>query len=233
MDGLRLVNVHKSYKTNSGRSNEVLQGINFCLKEGKTVSLLGESGCGKSTLARIILGIESLDDGEVKLNDMTISSLSYKEFRKIRSIIQGVFQDSSGSLNPKLSVLRNMEEGVKNLKDMTSEERVNEIYYIMNKLGLSKELLKRSVVNLSGGEQRRVALIRALAVKPKILVLDEVTSGLDKESKIKVINLLKAYRLNFQCSILLITHDREVAYELSDTILLLENGKITKKAERI
>jgi ABC-type dipeptide/oligopeptide/nickel transport system ATPase subunit len=103
----------------------------------------------------------------------------------------------------------------------------------MDKLGLSKELLKRSVVNLSGGEQRRVALIRALAVKPKILVLDEVTSGLDKESKMKVMDLLKTYRLNFQCSILLITHDCEVAYELSDKLLLLENGKITKKAERI
>lgn len=232
MDCLQVKNVIKRYLQLDGKEKEVLRGIDFTVKNQETVSLLGESGCGKSTLARIILGIEKLDKGSIVINDTSIETFSYNRYRKIRNSIQGVFQDSTGSLNPKLTVLKNMEEGLKNIRKIKKHDRKRQILDLMQQLDLPLERLKTPVKGLSGGEQRRVSLIRALLVRPDILILDEITSGLDVESKEKVISLLSTYKKQYNCAYLLITHDKSLAYKISDRILYIEEGIITKQGER-
>lgn len=209
-----------------------LRDISFVWREGESVALCGESGSGKSTFARLLLGLEQPSDGEIWLGGVPLSRLSLRQWRGQRRRLQGVFQDASGSLNPGWSVYRNMEEGLKNVTDLTAGERKREIGLLMERLGLGRELLSNSVRQLSGGEQRRVALLRALAVKPAFLVMDEVLSGLDLISADAVLSTLEDYRRGYGCAYLLITHDMYSAKRLGDKICVLEQGRLVRTGVR-
>ncbi len=216
----------------SGRQRQVLalDQVSFRWREGESIAVMGSSGSGKSTLARLLLGLERPSAGTIRLDGVDLASLSAGAWRPYRRIVQGVFQDASGTLNPRFSAYRNMEEALLNLTDMTGRERRREIEGLMERFNLERQMLKVPVRSLSGGQQRRLSLLRALSVRPRYLVLDEVLSGLDRVSCDAVLETLADYRTGFGCSYLLITHDAYSAYRLADSCLLMEQGRLAGRA---
>lgn len=229
MDEILIENVSKQYQVQNGMTFNALSEINLKLYSGEFVSIIGESGSGKSTLAKIILGFEKPDTGKVILDGENLGELKKSKKKRIFKKIQAVFQDTNGTLNPKLSVYHNVEESLVNLTELDLHQRKNRILELMSLVGMDKDLLKTNIRKLSGGEQRRLSLLRALAVHPKFLVLDEVTSGLDSISQNLVEKLLKSYHEKYKCGYLYITHDKASAYRLSDRIIQMDNGKITQQ----
>lgn len=226
MDGIVVENLVKSYMRKSDLSGAVLKDIDFYVGRGEYVALTGESGSGKSTLARLIIGLEKPTSGRILLDGKDTTHWNYKEWRKNRKKIQGVFQDASGTLNPMMSVYHNMEEALVNLTKLSSKERKERIYELMEQCGMNLNLLKVPVRQLSGGEQRRLSLLRALSIKPDYLILDEVISGLDLISADAVLSILEMYHKEYSCSCIFITHNKESAYRISDRIIEMKNGKI-------
>lgn len=227
MDEILIENVHKHYRIQDKTTFEALCDINLKISSGEFVSLIGESGSGKSTLGKIILGLEQPSMGKVMLDGENIEDLKKQNSKLIYKKIQAVFQDAGGTLNPRLSVYHNVEESLVNLTKLNFRQRKERILDLMDLLRMDKQLLKTETRQLSGGEQRRLSLLRALTVHPKYIILDEVISGLDFISKHTVEKLLLSYHKKYSCGCLFITHDISSAYRLSDRIIMMENGKIT------
>lgn len=230
MEGITVEHVTHSYQDERGETLTVLKDISLLWKKGESIAIMGESGSGKSTLARLCIGLERPTRGRILLDGEDATNWKFREWRKHRSRLQAVFQDASGTLNPKRSVYQNMEEALINLTDKSPDQRRRELEELMEHTGLEPGLLKVPVRRLSGGEQRRVSLLRALSVHPDYLVLDEVTSGLDLISADAVLTTLEAYREKYDCSYLFITHDWNHASRLSDRVLMMEDGILAREA---
>lgn len=231
-----LQSVNKIYMTNKGEFH-ALDNIDLKIRSGESVSILGESGSGKSTLAKIISKIEKHTSGQIFFDKENITNLKGKKLLNFRKSIQTVLQDTSSTLNPKLSVLRNMEEGLINLTNYNKDERKEILLELMKKLNMKEEILNTPVRKLSGGEARRVSLIRALGTNPSFLVLDEITSGLDLISQDMVLDMISDSIRNFKITVIFVTHDEESAKRISNRLLYMDKGKIkyekTAKEERM
>ena len=227
MDGIIAKNITHGYHGTDGKPFTVLNNVDLELLSGECIALLGESGSGKSTMARLLLGIEKANSGSIFLDGEDVTLATKTKWRTYRSLVQGVFQDASGTLNRHRTVYQNMEEGLINLTNLSKIERQTEIFKLMELFHMDKSMLKTPARRLSGGEQRRVSLVRALSLKPKYLILDEVTSGLDLISTEAVISTLKLYKEHYGCSYMLITHDKSCAYEMADKIYVFKNGTVS------
>ncbi|WP_312908370.1 dipeptide/oligopeptide/nickel ABC transporter ATP-binding protein [Tissierella praeacuta] len=231
-----LQSVNKIYMTNKGEFH-ALDNIDLKIRSGESVSILGESGSGKSTLAKIISKIEKHTSGQIFFDKENITNLKGKKLLNFRKSIQTVLQDTSSTLNPKLSVLRNMEEGLINLTNYNKNERKEILLELMKRLNMKEEILNTPVTKLSGGEARRVSLIRALGTNPSFLVLDEITSGLDLISQDMVLDMISDSIRNFKITVIFVTHDEESAKRISNRLLYMDKGKIkyekTAKEERM
>lgn len=230
MDGIVADHVTHSYQNDRGDTLTVLKDVSLRWPKGESVALMGESGSGKSTLARLCIGLERPSQGKISLDGEDTSGWKFRDWRKRRPRLQAVFQDASGTLNPKRTVYQNMEEALIDLTTQTAVQRRGVLEDLMERTGLDRGLLKTPVRRLSGGEQRRIALLRALSVHPNYLVLDEVTSGLDLISADAVLSTLEAYRAEYGCSYLFITHDWNHASRLADRVLMMKNGVLVKEA---
>ena len=208
--------------------DEVLHDISFTAKAGQKTALVGESGSGKSTLARLLVGMEPPDQGTISLDGEDTSGWNAENWRKRRTKLQAVFQDASGTLNPMRSVRSNVEEAMVNLTCLSKRQRRERIGELMELTHMEERLLDVPARQLSGGEQRRLSLVRAMSIRPKYLILDEVLSGLDLISADAVMRVLEQYHREFDCAFLLITHDMDSAYRLSDTILTMQAGQIVR-----
>ena len=195
----------------------ILNDFSMKLKAGEVVSLLGPSGCGKTTLLKLASGIEKLQEGEIKLNDKTVSSFNY-HLNSDKRRIGFVFQDCA--LFPHLTVMENIFFGI---KKNHIEKILQKIQNLMDEIHISN-LANNYPHELSGGQQQQVALVRAMASDPKIIFLDEPYSNLDSRLKEKIrdqmLHILKEHKI----SALLVTHDPEEAMFMSDKIGILNNG---------
>lgn len=233
MDGIKIEHVTKTYSDQRGKSFYALNGISLDWKQTENIAVVGASGSGKSTLARLVIGFERPTSGRIILDGEDVTGWGYRRWQKERKKVQAVFQDSSGTLNPMQSVYHNVEEALCNLTNLRSQERKKRILELMEQVGIDETLLSTPVRQLSGGEQRRLSLLRALSVQPKYLILDEVTSGLDLLSSDRVLTLLENYHHQYGCSYLLITHEMEVARRLCSHIFELSSGRLVRKGTRI
>ena len=214
-------NITKSYGHEKNKV-VVLKDISFSIKEGSFVAIMGTSGSGKTTLLNCISGIDMVDSGEILYKNKDITKLN-SEQRKLfrRANIGMVFQ--SFDLLPILNVRENILLPMKLNHLKHDEDYFNEIVEI---LGINSKL-KNRISELSGGEQQRVAIARALITKPKLLCADEPTGNLDKKNTVEVMNLFKRINTEMNTTILMITHDHQVA-EYADEIIKIDDGRIEK-----
>lgn len=232
MDRIELNNLTRTYYDAQGEMFCALDHLSLAWEKGHSIALMGESGSGKSTLARLMIGLERPSEGNVRIGGKDTTKWGFREWRKYRAEIQAVFQDAGGTLNPAWSTSKNVEEALVNLTNLTGEQRKQRITELMKQTGLPQKLLDTPVGKLSGGEQRRLALLRSLSISPDFLILDEVTAGLDLISTEAVLQLLEKYKHENDCAYLVITHDLQIASRLCEVIYEIEHGKITKKAVR-
>ncbi|MBU3112301.1 ABC transporter ATP-binding protein [Clostridium lacusfryxellense] len=195
----------------------ILDGINLKIEDGEIISMLGPSGSGKTTLLNIILGITTMDSGSIIFNDVDISNVSMKERG-----FNIVFQDYA--LFPNLNAYKNIIYGLKNKPNLVSSE---ELYELIDFLELKPHLYKK-IHELSGGQKQRVALARTLAIKPKILLLDEPLSALDGVIKETIKEKIKAITKEFKLTTIIVTHDPEEALTMADKVLIIDKGKISQ-----
>lgn len=229
MEGIVIDKLCKRYAGEKGHVLTALQDVSLTWKPGEFVALVGESGSGKSTLGKILLGLERPDSGTIHMDGQELTNLSISDWKDRRRQIQGVFQDVSGTLNPRRSVYANMEIAMLNLTNYNHQQRREKILSLMELTGLSADLLKVPVRQLSGGEQRRFSLLRAMTIEPKYLVLDEATSGLDLVSSAAVLKVLETYEKEIGCGFLFITHDMLSAYRLADRMVNMRHGRLIRE----
>jgi len=217
---IRLKNVSKSlsFKEHFNTKAEVLhllEGINFELDDGENLAILGQSGSGKSTLAKLISFSDPKSGGKIYINDEEITDKN-----ELKKDIRYILQNQKQALNPALKVKTAIAHVRSYLKLSFSE---NELKEFLANLNLKDEILEKYPSQLSGGEATRVGILLALLSKPKILICDEITSGLDNETKQKIINLLLS--LDEKISIIFITHDILSAMKIAQKVLIIESGK--------
>ena len=217
---IRLKNVSKSlsFKEHFNARAEVLhllEGINFELDDGENLAILGQSGSGKSTLAKLISFSEPKSGGKIYINNEEITDKN-----ELKKDIRYILQNQKQALNPALKVKTAIAHVRSYLKLSFSE---NELKELLANLNLKDEILGKYPSQLSGGEATRVGILLALLSKPKILICDEITSGLDNKTKQKIINLL--LNLDEKISIIFITHDILSAIKIAQKVLIIEAGK--------
>lgn len=226
---LNVRDLNFSYKIFSLFKNSqkpVLSGVNFALESGKALGVLGVSGSGKSTLAQILMQIYTPHSAEITFFGKKLCAKNLVSRREIYRQMQIVFQDPLSSINPRNSVFECIKEPLDYLFKFNKTQRENRVKEALNFVGLSEDFLSKLALNLSGGQIQRVLIARALAVRPKVLILDESLSSLDTILQVKFIELLK--RLKSQLTLIFITHDIRLARILCDEIVLLDSGKIAE-----
>lgn len=185
----------------------VLNNVSLTLKSGETVALLGRSGCGKSTLARLLVGLESPAQGNISWRGEPLAKLNRAQRKAFRRDIQMVFQDSISAVNPRKTVREILREPMRHLLSLKKSEQLARASEMLKAVDLDDSVLDKRPPQLSGGQLQRVCLARALAVEPKLLILDEAVSNLDLVLQAGVIRLLKKLQQQFGTACLFITHD--------------------------
>lgn len=206
--------------------------VDFSIFEGECLGLVGESGSGKSTLLRMIARLLDTTSGQIRFLNKDISLISSRNFarREYRKHIQVVFQDPSDSLNPSMTAYTSISEPLKLLLHVRSKSEIQDrVHELAELVGLPAELLSRYPHQLSGGQKARVGIARAIAVKPKLLLLDEPTTALDVSVQAIILQLLDRLRHQLKMSYLFITHDLNLVRLLSDRIMVMKQGQIVER----
>ncbi len=208
-----------------------LDGVTFELEHGKTLGIVGESGSGKSTLARTIARLIDPTGGSVVLIGQPLTKLRGKKLRKARVNFQMVFQDPISSLNPRKLAIDIIGEPLKVHFKLHGEEFTREVEDLMKKVGLEKPQLYRYPHEFSGGQKQRLGIARALALRPKLLILDEPTSNLDVSVQAQILRLLSSLQKELDLTYLFISHDMAVVYHMCDLVMVMYAGKVVERAE--
>lgn len=232
MERIEVVNICHRYIDRQGDPFTALDQVSLSWHAGESIAVMGESGSGKSTLARLIIGLEKPSSGQILFDGDDTRKWNFQTWRKRRTQLQAVFQDAGGTLSPSRSVLQNAEEALCNLTSLTKQQRLEQISALMELMELSPKLFDVPARRLSGGEQRRVGLLRALAIQPRFLILDEVTAGLDLISAEAVMRVLENYQSEYACNYLIVTHDLITAYRLCSKLYEFDNGQMIRQSVR-
>lgn len=227
---LILENITCRYPTPEGKGTfAVLKEINLRLETGTALGLVGESGAGKSTLARVAGGLEKPASGEVRFAGQALSGMKRRERRQIKRFIQYVWQDPFLYLNPYMTVTRLLAEPLEIFYPEERRHRERDILDFLRQTGLSEDLLERRPHQLSGGQCQRVAIARALAVRPRLLICDEILTGLDGPNQVQVLDLLRSLQDRMNLTLLFISHDLPAVAYLCGKIAVLQDGKILEE----
>lgn len=229
---LRVNEICKTYplKGLAHKKFRVLDKVSLHIAEGESVALIGESGCGKSTLVRIILALEEADCGSILWKGEPITPKSVKKLRLYRQM-QPVFQNNSDCFNPRWKIFDSVAEPMRNFFDLSDNALDKKAKELMNMVDLPASVLKKYPHELSGGQQKRVCIARAVSVNPKLLILDEALAGLDATVKLKILKLLKSLHQELGCAFLFITHDIKAALCIANTIAVMNKGVILEVKE--
>jgi dipeptide transport system ATP-binding protein len=211
---------------------KALAGVSFSLQAGRTLAVVGESGSGKSTLARLLTLIENPTAGALLIDGEDVAHASLETRRRLRREIQIVFQNPYGSLNPRQTIGKALEEPLLVNTSLSFAERKAEALSIMAKVGLRPETYHRYPHMFSGGQRQRIAIARALMLKPKILVLDEPVSALDVSIRAQALNLLASLQEEFALAYVFVSHDLSVVRHIADEVMVIYLGNAVELGER-
>ncbi|MFD1678103.1 ABC transporter ATP-binding protein [Alicyclobacillus fodiniaquatilis] len=226
---LRVENVSKHFKV--GRKIlHAVQNASFQVERGQTIGLVGESGSGKSTLGRTILRLLEPDSGTITFEGVELNKLTKLQMRSRRQDMQMIFQDALASLSPRMTVGDAIEDPLLVHRRGSAAERAKRVEMLLERVGLSPDMVNIFPFELSGGQQQRVGIARALALQPKLIVCDEAVSALDVSIQIQIINLLQELQEEFQLSYIFISHNLSVVEYLSDYVVVMYLGQIVENA---
>jgi len=211
-----------------GKSVQAVDDVSFSVQKGETLGIVGESGCGKSTLARLLLHLIAPDSGELVFDGDPVGVADGIEVNALRRQVQMVFQDSYSSLNPRMPVRDSVAFGpfMQGRKKTEARDIAREI---LGKVGLDADLFgPRYPHELSGGQKQRVNIARALATGPRMVILDEPVSALDKSVEAQVLNLLRALKRQLNLTYVFISHDLSIVRYISDRVLVMYLGQVVE-----
>jgi oligopeptide transport system ATP-binding protein len=203
-----------------------VDGVDFEILPGQTLGLVGESGSGKSTLGRCVLRLFGIDGGELRIDGRDVTKASRSELRTIRRNAQMIFQDPYSSFDPRATVGSSIAEPLRAHEPMNRRARDDRAAELVGLVGLNREHLTRYPYQFSGGQLQRLAIARALAINPGLVVCDEPVSSLDVSTQAQVINLMRALQRDLGVAYLFIAHDLSVVRHISDRVAVMYLGKI-------
>jgi peptide/nickel transport system ATP-binding protein len=210
------------------RTVRAVDDISFTVRRGSTHALVGESGSGKTTAARLLLGLERPDAGEIIIGDQSVRAHSRGQWRILRRHLQLVYQNPFTSLDPTWRLERIVREPLDRYRVGGKAERVERVKEVLDAVGLSESLLHRRPTHLSGGQRQRVAIARALVLRPDVVVLDEPTSALDVTVQAGIIELLFRLQRELGLTYLFVSHDLSLVRQLADTVSVLQGGRVVE-----
>ena len=230
MKKLVIENVSKYYDKKA-----ILSKINLSVSQNECLGIMGESGSGKSTLAKLLVGLESFDEGNIIFNEISYENINKKQLSLIHRKIQLVFQNAFGAINPKYTVEEVLTEPLKihYKKEISYEEMKKRAKNFLKKVGLDPEFMSQKSIQLSGGQLQRVCIARALILEPEIIIFDESVSGLDPIIQEQILELLGSLKEAMNLTYIFISHDFEACYYLCDKIAIIENGEIADTIENL
>ena len=221
---LKAENVMKKYG-----SQTAVNGVSLELEDNAVTVIVGESGSGKSTLARILSLIEKPDSGRILLDDSGTDLISVKTDRRL---IQLVMQDAASSLDPHQSARQVIDEPLKLLMNLNRSQRTKRTDELCDMVQFPRDKLNNKVTELSGGQQKRLCIARAIAAEPQYIIFDEAFSGLDVTLRRCILTMLKKLRADLKTAFLIITHDLDTAMFMADRIYVMRSGNIIETLDR-
>ena len=227
----RYFNVNDGLLSGTSGQLRAVDGVTLDMKAGETLGLVGESGCGKSTLGRVIACLLPATSGEVLFEDRNILDLDHRALLTLRADIQSVFQDPFASLNPRMTAFALIEEPLVIHKVGTRDTRRTKVLELLRTVGLRPEFADRYPHEFSGGQRQRIGIARALALEPKLLILDEPVSALDVSIQAQIINLLAELQARLSLTYLFISHDLSVIQHAANRVAVMYMGQIVELAD--
>lgn len=222
----------KSGFLSSKKSLAAVDGISLSLEEGKNYGLVGESGSGKSTVGRAIVGLERITAGQIIYEGTDVTAAMGKRKSAHKRNVQMIFQDSGASLNPKKQIGQIISEPLHNFEQLSQQEEKKRVLELLEMVGLPEEALRKYPHEFTGGQRQRIALARAVALRPKFVIADEPVSVLDLSVQAQVLNYMKRIQEQYKLSYLFISHDLGVVKQMCDELAIMYRGRFVEYGDR-